>query len=368
MGAMALLALGVSGIAVATTPAQAAGATCQGHAVTIAATGTGRPVTGTDGPDVISSVGFTDVTIDAKGGDDIVCAGRDSVIEGGPGADSFSGVRSTMLAYNVAAAGVQVDLAAGTVVDGGETDTVTGIHAVMGSKYDDTFVGTASRDTYNSGDYYVAASEDVLVDGDHVAMGAGDDSARVRLGSVDLGAGDDDATVAGGTVTGGAGDDELYLVTNGVAKGGPGDDSIYPIVSTVDFGLPPQGSRLVVHGGAGRDVILHPVVNREGDACSAVCAVADLDGGGGRDTLRFVNRGVVDLAAGRSRTEHGRATLRSFEDVLGSSGPDVIRGDARANRLVGGRGNDVLVGRGGRDTAIGGPGQDRCAAEVRRTC
>ncbi|MFC6341694.1 hypothetical protein ACFP8W_06895, partial [Nocardioides hankookensis] len=359
MTTLAVLAL-VGGFGVSAASAQAAVELCQGHPVTIAATATGVPVTGTEGSDVIGVGRFTDVQIDAKGGDDIVCGGRWSTIYGGPGADSFSGVPSTTLAYSDAASGVDIDLASGSVLDGGEVDTVAGIHRVQGSPYDDTFVGTAGRDDYNSGDYYTPELEDVLVHGDTVDAGAGDDTVRVRLGDVDLGAGDDLATVAGGTVNGGAGDDELYLVTSGVANGGPGADIIRPSVSTEEFGEPQEDARLLVNGGAGRDVIVHPVAYTVGEFCPGVCAVGDLRGGPGRDVLTFLSRGAVDLAVGKARSAHSRSQVRSVESVVGSDEDDVLRGNAARNRLVGNGGRDVLVGRGGRDVAVGGTGRDRC--------
>jgi Ca2+-binding RTX toxin-like protein len=359
-GAVLVLVV-AAGVVTVARPARAAETTCQGRAVTITATGTGRAVTGTDGPDVISTVDFSDIQIDAKGGDDIVCAGRSSTIQGGPGADSFSGVPTTQLAFSYAQSGVRIDLAAGTAVDGGETDTLTGIRKVQGSRYDDTFVGTARRDVYDSGDYYVAPQEDVLVNGDSVDTGAGDDEVSIRLGTVDLGSGDDHARGSGSTVAGGAGDDEILLGSGGTARGGPGRDWLAGAFNPESAVIAPRA--FVLTGGPGNDRIL-PLVGWQPEGGPVV------DGGGGRDVIDLRQNPAVkvDLAAGTVRAGSGRSMIGSFEGVVGTRHADVIRGDSRRNLLEGGPGDDVLVGRGGRDTAVGGPGRDRCVAEVRRTC
>jgi Ca2+-binding RTX toxin-like protein len=367
MGAVAVLALVGGGLAVATSSAQAAGELCQGQPVTISATHDRQRLTGTDGADVLSTAGFDKVVVPASGGDDLVCAtsGRDALLRGGPGADSFFGGPTTLLSYGEVETGVQIDLAAGTVVDGGETDTVSGIHDVGGSRGADTFVGTSGDDTYYSGDQ-LATGETA----DVVHSGAGDDVVRAGSGSgVDLGPGDDRGLVVDGTVDGGAGDDDITIYMSGTANGGPGRDDLYGWVDAVDTREPAEGDRFVLNGGSGRDLIRQPSGAMLGASdCPSICARARIDGGSGWDTLAVRNRGVVDLAAGTARTSRGRSHLTSVENVTGSSRDQVFRGDSAANRLAGGGGNDVLIGRGGRDRAYGGQGRDRCVAEVRRGC
>ena len=367
-GAAAVLALVGSGFAVATTPAQATGELCQGQPVTISATARGQEIAGTDGADVISTAGFNQVVVLASAGDDVVCAttGRNALLLGGPGADSFAGGPTTKLSYYYSESGVQIDLAAGTVVDGGETDTVSGIHTLTGSLWADTFVGGPGDDSYSSsGDHSATYDND-----DDVRTGGGDDLVHIeRGGTVDLGPGDDTALVADGTIDGGTGDDVIAVVMSGAANGGPGRDVLSATVDAEDTRAPSEGDRFELNGDGGRDLIYQPSgVLQGGYRCPTICGRADVDGGTGRDTLSVRERGVVDLAAGRARTPRGRSHLISVENVVGSPRDDVIRGDSAANRLVGGGGNDVLLGRGGRDTAFGGPGRDRCGAEVRRSC
>jgi len=366
-------ALVVAGLFVS-LPANAVETTCQGQAITIAATADNQLMEGTDGADVISAVGFVNVRIDANGGDDLVCGGRYSIVEGGPGADTFVNKRYATLDYTKATAGVQIDLAAGAVVDGGETDTVIGFHSVDGSAYADTFVGTSGDDLYRS----FTPGEASEQDRDVIEMGAGDDQVVTNGGKVDLGPGADRATAIGANVQGGVGDDRIDLVLTGVANGGAGDDVL--TAQGAATGLAPGVDRFVLNGGPGRDQLAQPqsASNGEHKRCPEVCALADINGGSGRDLLLLgPYRGVVDLAAGRSRTSNGRADLQSIEDVRGSSRSDVIRGDAGRNRFDGFRGDDLLVGRGGddilrgddgTDRAVGGAGRDRCDAEVRRSC
>lgn len=67
----------------------------------------------------------------------------------------------------------------------------------------------------------------------------------------------------------------------------------------------------------------------------------------------------VDLAEG-SATEWdgGHDTLISIVGAVGTDFNDVLRGDANANRLEGGKGDDTLNGRAGDDILVGGDGAD----------
>jgi Ca2+-binding RTX toxin-like protein len=400
----ALLALSLPGLAlVAGGPAGPAGAAppeCQGQSATIVAVTDRQQLQGTEGADVISTAGFTNVTVRAGGGDDLVCAtgrhdsaqiygdeGDDTLVDvdvrgkrtnydkdtelfAGPGSDHFIANRDTWIIYKRAAASVSID-AAGTVVDGSDTDTFVGSPKIQGTRFSDTYVGTPGNDRYVSGDQWNERN-----DPDIITTGAGDDSVWAFRGSVSLGPGDDFARVSGGTVTGGEGRDDISLRRGGTASGGPGADrletSSYPSAEI-------EESRYRLSGGPGNDVLTAPYAwNSDRNGCPRFCARGSLEGGPGMDTLDLnQRRSVVDLAAGRVRVQGGVSKIGFFERVLGSHYDDVIRGDARRNRFEGTRGADVLVGRGGadvliggrgRDRAVGGAGRDRCEAEARRSC
>jgi Ca2+-binding RTX toxin-like protein len=114
------------------------------------------------------------------------------------------------------------------------------------------------------------------------------------------------------TLLGGAGNDGLFgFGGDDTLRGGPGDDTL--------------------DGGTGRDVALYGTAT------------------GGVD---------VDLGLGRATGGQGTDTLVSIEDAVGGPSDDVLRGDARSNRLEGGEGWDFLLAGGGDDTLLGGGGDD----------
>ncbi len=77
----------------------------------------------------------------------------------------------------------------------------------------------------------------------------------------------------------------------------------------------------------------------------------ELDGGGDTDLLDFSQAAAavkVNLEAGTAGTAH----VENFEDVTGSAFDDQIFGDAGANRIRAGDGNDVLAGGAGEDDFV----------------
>ena len=97
--------------------------------------------------------------------------------------------------------------------------------------------------------------------------------------------------------------------------------------------------------GAGDDSIGLYVTNSSGTPSYASLNMTKLDGGAGTDTLSFGNMGTqgsIELTL-----THGGAT--NFENIDGTGGADIIRGDSNVN---------VLRGSGGADTIYGGDGND----------
>ena len=131
-------AFAAAGAAVGATvpPAAAAAETCQEQSATIVATADQQTLTGTDGPDVISTAGYLNVKVLAGGGDDLVCT------------------------------------------DGGSTVVGSGAGEVLGGSGDDTLVASASA----------SRSDLALLEGE-----GGDDVLQVERGAAYLrpGAGDD---------------------------------------------------------------------------------------------------------------------------------------------------------------------------------
>jgi Ca2+-binding RTX toxin-like protein len=124
----------------------------------------------------------------------------------------------------------------------------------------------------------------------------------------------------GDSITGGLGDDTL--------EGGGGNDTL----------LGGAGHNLLI-GGGGDDSLA------SGDATST------FNGGAGIDTVDFSARSAavhIDLGAPPGP---GGDTLINVEQIIGSSWNDTVTGDAAANTLMGGAGDDVLDGAGSVDTA-----------------
>ncbi len=93
-----------------------------------------------------------------------------------------------------------------------------------------------------------------------------------------------------------------------------------------------------------------------------------LDGGGGRDVLRFDRDGYgsgvsVDLQQGTATGEwfgdSFRHTVSNIEEVWGSQGNDLLIAADSGSRLEGRGGNNTLIGGEGTDFLLGGSGNDR---------
>ncbi|MCW8917107.1 MAG: cadherin-like domain-containing protein, partial [Magnetovibrio sp.] len=190
---------------------------------TVDGSNNGDTLVGTDGADILNGLGGDDLLY-AQAGDDIVNAGTgdDTIIAGtGAGDDQYMGDEGVdTVTYQSATAGVSVDLAAGTATDmtpradgdpAGEyidSDTLSGIENVLGSKVDDVITGDSSDNLLMG-----SGGADVLDggDGNDVLVG-GQDDALISPLVIDNAAtvGYESNTPDGDdTLTGGAGDDTL---------------------------------------------------------------------------------------------------------------------------------------------------------------
>ncbi len=244
--------------------------------------------------------------------------------------------------------GVNVDLAAGTAIDGwGNTDSLSSIERVTGSHLDDTLRGDGGRN-----DLRGMAGNDIL-------DGAGGDDDRAEYSS-------DPAAVladlALGTATDGFGGTDTLIGIERLRGSefndtlrGDGNDNEFEGSAGDDL-IEGRGGNDYIEGGAGNDT---------------------LDGGAGdRDEVTYrhddgPNGANVDLAAGIATDTFGNTdTLIGIERVRGSRFDDVISGNDQFNRLRGEEGDDSLVGvantgdRGdefeggaGNDTLVGSAGQ-----------
>jgi Ca2+-binding RTX toxin-like protein len=110
-------------------------------------------------------------------------------------------------------------------------------------------------------------------------------------------------------------------------------------------------------GGVGNDTI------NGGDGDDSLAGGGGNDsllGGNGIDTANFsqATQGIsLNLTLGTAQGE-GSDVLVGMENGIGGSGNDTLTGDAKANRLDGGVGNDSVNGGLGSDSLVGGAGID----------
>ncbi|MFZ4406874.1 MAG: M10 family metallopeptidase C-terminal domain-containing protein [Paracraurococcus sp.] len=239
-------------------------------------------------------------------GDTITGLAGDDTLEGRAGGDRLDGGEGSDLAtFEGSAAGVTVDLAAGTATDGDAAgDTLASIENLTGSAYDDFLAGTAGSN--------------------RLAGGWGNDTI--------IGGGGRD------TLTGGPGNDSVLLDGSfGEARGGAGHDSL---VATQPW--------VTLFGEAGNDTI-------------TATGFATLRGGDGADSLNGGTRTQVLGDAGNDSLVAGGG---DFATLLGGNDDDSLSaasGDQHS--LDGGAGNDTLVATGGISTTLrGGLGADSLEA------
>jgi Ca2+-binding RTX toxin-like protein len=252
--------------------------------------------------------------------------GHDDIIVGAPGADvgAQADAGKAYVIYGSAsgfAATLSLDDIDGTngfVIEGAVADDelgarVAGAGDVNGDGYDDLLVGASGANS-DAGASYVIFGGDftglVTQQGDGVLIGT---------------AGQD-------IIIGGPGNDTITgLGDNDVLKGAAGND--------------------VIDGGAGNDIIEGDTGN---DLVAGGAGADDLDGGLGTDTLDYtLSPAAVTVDLATNTVSGGDATgdkIDNFENVLGSAHDDLLTGNALANVIRGGDGNDTQTGGGGADT------------------
>jgi len=256
-------------------------------------------LTGLNGDDLLSGNGGTDV-IDAGTGNDTVYggSGNDRFIGDMAGDDRyFGGAGIDTLDYSASTEGIAVSLITTVpqlISTGSGVDVLNSIESLVGSQFNDNISGN-------------------LLDNRLRGLG-GADSLSGRHGDdvIDGGDGDD-------TLTGGNGDDALL--------GGAGNDSVL--------------------GGIGNDRFIGDMAGDD-----------RYFGGAGVDTLDYsesidpITVNLVTTVAQHISTGSGTDTLNSIEYLLGSPFSDILIGNAAANRLNGGHGNDSLSGGAGADRFV----------------
>jgi Ca2+-binding RTX toxin-like protein len=334
--------------------------------------------TGDADPNTLTG-GASDDALYGLGGDDTLDGmGGHDTLNGGAGADTMTGGAGNDT-YQVDDAGdAVVEAAAGGV----DTVKTTLASYVLGDDVERLeFVGTGDFTGIGNG-------LDNLLTG-----GSGNDT-------LDGGAGSDMLRGAEGmdTMTGGSGND-IYQVDDAgdviIELGGGGIDTVRTALSTYtlgdhvervqfrgtgDFTGTGNGLDNVLRGGDGDDTLEDDTGN---DTLIGGAGADQMTGGAGDDTYSVDDAGdvVVELAAGGTDTV--RTTLASYvladnveilqfdgtgafagtgnalaNTITGGTGNDTLDGGLDRDTLRGGAGNDVLIGGAGADKLVGGAGAD----------
>jgi len=302
--------------------------------------------------------------VTASDGDDILIGdANDNILRGGAGNDILSGrggvdtldggADNDIADYSNAVGGINVNLDGGVAsVDGdGSNDILIDIENVTGSASADIIVGDTNANILNGrgGDDRLdgAEGDDTLLGGagnDIFLSGAGDDVITGGSGVDKV-----DYTLATGDVT-------VDLSASSVSNDGDGGidtiTQVEDIVGSVNNDtLTGDNTDNDIDGGTGNDII------------AGLGGADTFDGGAGTDTVdysRAAGNVIIDLSTGNAVSDgDGSAdTLSNIENITGSDGDDILRGDNISNVINGGDGNDSLRGAGGSDTLNGGDGID----------
>jgi Ca2+-binding RTX toxin-like protein len=133
-------------------------------------------------------------------------------------------------------------------------------------------------------------------------------------------------------------------------EGGGGNDSLYGQAGNDTF-VGGAGDDLLI-GGTGSDTYAFGGLDFGSDS---IAEVADTDADA-VDFTTLAGPATFDLAVNTKQSLPGGfvtlANGTAVENAVGSAYADILSGNARANRFVGGRGDDTLAGRGGDDTYV----------------
>mgnify|MGYP003638120837 CR=1 FL=1 len=274
------------------------------------------------------------IVIGKAGNDNITTGTGDDVITGAAGADTVdAGAGVDTVSYAGSAAGVTVDLSAGTGLGGdAEGDTLSNIENVTGSAQADILTGGGGVNILSGG-----AGDDTLTggaDNDTLIGGAGADALD---GGADIDTANYAASAAGVTVD---------LAAGAGLGGDAAGDTLANIENLVGSAfadtLTGDGGANSLSGGAGNDIL------------TGGAGADALDGGADIDTANYAASAagvLVDLESGTADFGDAQGdTLFNIENIIGSAFDDTLVGDGNDNMLTGGAGGDVLSGGLGIDT------------------
>lgn len=329
----------------------------------------GDNVTGTSGADTLNGTPWDDELIGLAGNDTLNGGAGIDIMNGGPGQDAYivdnpgdviieeagggtDTVQTSLSAYTL---GVNLEnlafTGAGNFSGNGNTlnNTLTGGSGddlLDGGAGNDRLVGGIGNDTYIVGD-----AGDVVVE----ALNQGSDLVRTTLGNFSLPNNVEDMVFTGAGAFIGNGNNGVNSIT-----GGSGNDVLDGLGG--DDRLSGAGGNDLLRGGIGNDVLDGGL----GDDTLDGGVGADLmTGGSGDDAYLVDNAGDQVIELGGEGLDLVTTSLASYilsdaVENLSYSGAAAFTGtgNALANELRGGSGNDQLDGGAGVDLMVGGLGND----------
>lgn len=335
-------------------------------------------ITGGSGNDTIIGGAAGDILEGGTGNDSIIGAGGNDTVRGGHGNDTLrvdhldavidggQGLDTAILTEASAAA--NINLAAGQleIVDA-RSSTFNNVLNAADAAWNVTILGGSGHDTITGGQ-----GVDVLSGGvgnDSIVGGGGNDTIEGGAGadSLDGGIGNDvlsfdnlDTRVFGGdgtdtansTATTGA--INLNLLTSRL-------ETVNAAASSHNNVLDASGVSWIVtiYGGRGNDTIKGGSANDKlignagNDWIEGGKGNDSLEGGAGIDTVSYQSATgsvTVNLTTGRASGAAGTDTLKTFENINGSTFNDNLTGNSGANIIRGGGGLDIINGAGGLDS------------------
>jgi len=258
------------------------------------------------------------------------------------------------------------------ILDGGtENDTLNGEagnDSLMGGEGNDILNGGIDTDTLNGeagNDSLYGNSENDLLIGDAgndlIDGGTEIDTATYENSPAAVTVNIDETQTYSNNSTDVVDIEPDFTINAGTAKDGYGNtDTLKNLENIIgsEFGdiLIGNTSNNYIQGMIGKDIL----IGNAGDDT--------LDGGNDIDTASYRRdpmRAIVNLEENTATDGFGNTdNIFNIENVVGSTFNDEVTGDAKANIITAGDGNDLVFGRNGNDSIFGETGEDTIFAEA----
>jgi|GEM_PF-927975 len=313
------------------------------------------------GADSITGNSSANLIDTGAGNDSIYGGGGSDTLIGNTGNDTIDGGAQSnavvSYAYFSGSAGLSVVLSNtpfSALIAGNETDILSNIENIIGTKNNDTIFGDANANSLFGG----LGNDCMSAGGGNDTMDGGDGVDTADYGYLNS------SGTRGVSITLGSAATTFLVSVSGANSGQLINFETLQLSNYADsVNLAGATSNLSISAGTGADTIIGGSGN---DTISGGADNDSLDGGGQTgDLLTYAylssSPGItLTLNGANAVTTSGSEAdvIRNFENVIGSQNADNIAGDIAANSLSGGQGNDTLSGNTGNDTLDGGAGTD----------